>query len=304
MRCSSPRLRTLCRHGFNQKLASAALGIHPHTLAYRVAQIRKRHGIDLDDADTRLRVHLAVLIAAPDVLHRLLETRARSVLEWSPFHEGAAMPMPLEGLRCDRLDDLAAGARRERDAGRPRRRGDQAREQGRRRPGPWDRHDRGTKSDRPGFYFEANNRNKQSLTVDLKQPEAREIVYRLAAVSDVFVQNFRKGVADRLGLGAAELRGRNPRLIYANATGYGPEGPESGDPSFDQLGLARSGIMFAAGEPDMPPQPIGGGIADQMGAVLLAYGVLAAVIARERYGMGQVVDASHLGSMSFLQGSR
>jgi len=160
----------------------------------------------------------------------------------------------------------------------------------------------GQKSARLNFYFEANNRNKQSLALDLKRPEAREIVYRLAAVSDVFVQNFRKGVADRLGLGADELRARNPRLIYANATGYGPEGPESGDPSFDQLGLARSGIMFAAGEPDMPPQPIGGGIADQMGAILLAYGVLAAVISRERYGVGQVVDASHLGSMSFLQG--
>ncbi len=160
----------------------------------------------------------------------------------------------------------------------------------------------GQKSDRLNFYFEANNRNKQSIALDLKQPEAREIIYRLAAVSDVFVQNFRKGVADRLGLGADELRGRNPRLIYANATGYGPEGPESGDPSFDHLGLARSGIMFAAGEPDMPPQAIGGGVADQMGAILLAYGVLAAVISRERYGIGQVVDASHLGSMSFLQG--
>ncbi|MEM7411145.1 MAG: CoA transferase [Myxococcota bacterium] len=160
----------------------------------------------------------------------------------------------------------------------------------------------GTESDRPNFYFEANNRNKQSLTLDLKQPEAREIVYQLAEKSDVFVQNFRKGVADRLGLGADALRARNPQLIYANATGYGPEGPESGDPSFDQLGLARSGIMFAAGEPDMPPLPIGGGIADQMGAILLAYGVMAALIARERFGMGQVVDASHLGSMSFLQG--
>jgi len=160
----------------------------------------------------------------------------------------------------------------------------------------------GQGSKRLNFYFEANNRNKQSLALDLKKPEAREIVHRLAAVSDVFVQNFRKGVADRLGLGADALRARNPRLIYANATGYGPEGPESGDPSFDQLGLARSGIMFAAGEPDMPPQPIGGGIADQMGAILLAYGVLAAVISRERYGVGQVVDASHLGSMSFLQG--
>lgn len=156
--------------------------------------------------------------------------------------------------------------------------------------------------DRPNFYFEANNRNKRSLTLDLKQPEAREIVYELAAVSDVFVQNFRKGVAGRLGLDYATLRARNERLIYASATGYGPEGSESGDPSFDQLGLARSGIMLAAGEPDMPPLPIAGGIADQMGAIMLAYGVLAAVVARERYGVGQEVDASHLGSMAFLQG--
>ncbi len=155
---------------------------------------------------------------------------------------------------------------------------------------------------RPNFYFEANNRNKQSLTLDLKQPEAREIVGELAAVSDVFVQNFRKGVAARLGLDYATLRQRNPRLIYANATGYGPEGPDSGDPSFDQLGLARSGLMLAAGEPDMPPLPIAGGIADQMGAVMLAYGVMAALVARERFGIGQQVDASHLGSMSFLQG--
>ncbi len=159
----------------------------------------------------------------------------------------------------------------------------------------------GTES-RPNFYIEANNRNKQSLALDLKQPAGREVVFRLAAISDVFVQNFRKGVAERLGLGYDALRAHNPKLIYANATGYGPEGPESGEPSFDQLGLARSGIMFAAGEPDMPPLPIAGGIADQMGAILLAYGVLAAVIARERFGIGQVVDASHLGSMSFLQG--
>ena len=94
----------------------------------------------------------------------------------------------------------------------------------------------------------------------------------------------------------------NEKLIYASATGYGPEGPDSGEPSFDQLGLARSGIMFAAGEPDMDPQPIGGGIADQMGAVMVAYGVLAALIARERHGVGQKVDGSHLGSMAWLQG--
>jgi len=157
-------------------------------------------------------------------------------------------------------------------------------------------------SDRPNFYFEANNRNKKSLTLDLKKPEAREIVYKLAARSDVFVQNFRKGVAARLGLDYATLREHNPRIIYANATGYGPEGPESGDPSFDQLGLARSGIMQAVGEPDMPPLGVAGGVADQMGAIMLAYGVLAAVVARERFGVGQEVDASHLGSMLALQG--
>ena len=157
-------------------------------------------------------------------------------------------------------------------------------------------------TDRPNFYFEANNRNKRGLTVDLKKPEGREIIYRLVEKSDVFVQNFRKGVAGRLGIDYAALRRHNPKLIYATATGYGPEGPESGDPSFDQLGLARSGIMLAAGEPDMPPLAIAGGIADQMGAIMLAYGILAALLARERFGVGQEVDASHLGSMMALQG--
>jgi len=155
---------------------------------------------------------------------------------------------------------------------------------------------------RANFYFEGLNRGKKSIALDLKKPEAREVVYRLVAKSDVFVQNFRKGVADRLGLGYDALREHNEKLIYASATGYGPEGPDSGEPSFDQLGLARSGIMFAAGEPDMDPQPIGGGIADQMGAVMLAYGVLAALIARNTHGIGQKVDGSHLGSMAWLQG--
>ena len=157
-------------------------------------------------------------------------------------------------------------------------------------------------TDRPNFYFEANNRNKKSLTLDLSKPEAREIVHQLAAKSDVFVQNFRKGVAARLGVDYATLRRHNPKLIYASATGYGPEGPDSGEPSFDHLGLARSGIMLAAGEPEMPPLAIAGGIADQMGAIMLAYGVLAALLARERLGVGQEVDASHLGSMTMLQG--
>ncbi|MEE2674813.1 MAG: CoA transferase [Myxococcota bacterium] len=156
--------------------------------------------------------------------------------------------------------------------------------------------------ERPNFYFEANNRNKRSLTLDLKQPEAVEIVHKLVAGADVFVQNFRKGVAGRLGLDYESLSAHNDKLIYASATGYGPDGPDSSDPSFDQLGLARSGIMMAVGEPDMPPLAVAGGVADQMGAIMLAYGVLAALIARERSGVGQQVDASHLGSMMMLQG--
>ncbi len=156
--------------------------------------------------------------------------------------------------------------------------------------------------DRPNFYFEANNRNKRSMTVDLKKPAGVAIVQRLAERADVFVQNFRKGVAARLGLDAATLRAQNPRLVYASASGYGPEGPESGAPSFDYLGLARSGIMYSCGEPDDEPLAIAGGIADQMGAIMLAYGIVTALLARERTGRGQEVDASHLGSMAWLQG--
>lgn len=152
------------------------------------------------------------------------------------------------------------------------------------------------------YYFEANNRHKKSITLDLKKPEGREIVYNLITKSDVFVQNFRKGVAGRLGLDYQTLSTYNPKLIYASATGYGPEGPDSGEPSFDYMGLARSGIMNAVGEPDMNPLSITGGIADQMGAIMLAYGVITALFARERYGVGQEVDSSHLGSMTALQG--
>ncbi len=153
------------------------------------------------------------------------------------------------------------------------------------------------------YYFEANNRHKKSLTLDLKKPKAQEIVYRLVEKSDVFVQNFRKGVAARLGLDYQTLSRYNPMLIYASASGYGPKGPDSGEPSFDYMGLARSGIMTAVGDPDMEPLNITGGIADQMGAIILSYGIVVALLARERLGIGQEVDTSHLGSMATaLQG--
>lgn len=164
---------------------------------------------------------------------------------------------------------------------------------------------RGIPTDLPGgrnYYFESCNRHKKGIALDLKMPGAREVVYRLVANSDIFVQNFRPGVAERLGLDYATLSGHNPRLIYASASGWGSRGPESQEPAFDYLGLARSGIMFAAGEPDMPPLGLTGGISDQMGAIMLAHGVVLAVLSRERYGMGQEVHVSHLSSMMALQG--
>ena len=150
------------------------------------------------------------------------------------------------------------------------------------------------------------------LTVDAPAPEGLEVgrrrgigegcehalCVRVARVS----RRVREGVAERLGIGYDDLKAANPRLIYASATGYGKEGEESGEPSFDHLGLARSGIMNAVGEPDMPPMGIAGGVADQMGGIMLAYGVMSALLARERHGMGQEVNASHLGSMTYLQG--
>ncbi|MFC1820861.1 CaiB/BaiF CoA transferase family protein, partial [Thermodesulfobacteriota bacterium] len=91
------------------------------------------------------------------------------------------------------------------------------------------------------------------------------------------------------------------QLIYAAASGYGPKGPEAKEPTYDTIGLARSGIMTTIGEPDTPPLRMRGAIADQMGAIMTAYGILAALLARERLGVGQKVDASHLGSMIALQ---
>jgi crotonobetainyl-CoA:carnitine CoA-transferase CaiB-like acyl-CoA transferase len=153
----------------------------------------------------------------------------------------------------------------------------------------------------PNFFFECNNRHKRSITVDVRKPEGREIVCRLAEKSDVFVQNFRVGVAQRLGLDYAALSARNPRLIYASGSGYGPEGPDRGEPSFDYLAQARSGIMQTVGGPDTPPSYIVAGIADEAGAIMLAFGIVTALVARDRYGIGQEVDTSLLGSMTSLQ---
>jgi crotonobetainyl-CoA:carnitine CoA-transferase CaiB-like acyl-CoA transferase len=155
---------------------------------------------------------------------------------------------------------------------------------------------------RPNFYFEATNRGKRSIALDLKRPEGREIVCRLVEKADVFVQNFRPGAAERMGLDYQSLRKHNPKLIYASGSGFGRRGPDAQRPCMDYLGLARSGIMMAVGEPGSEPLAIQGAIADQMGACMLSYGIMTALLTRERFGFGQELDASLLSSMVWLQG--
>ncbi|MEE2927309.1 MAG: CoA transferase [Chloroflexota bacterium] len=164
----------------------------------------------------------------------------------------------------------------------------------------------GASSQLPGglnAYFESLNRQKRSIALDLKNPKGVEILHRLVAQSDVFVQNFRQGVAERLGMGYEDLIKHNPKLIYGAATGYGPIGPDSDQPAFALTGEARSGSLFWGGPDDGKPYNLGG-IADQMAGVMLSYGILGALVARGRKGVGQKVDVSHLGSLMWLGGNR
>ena len=151
------------------------------------------------------------------------------------------------------------------------------------------------------FYFENNNYNKRGITIDLKNDEAREVVRRLVEHSDVFVLNIRQQVAQKLGVDYETLRSYNPRLIYAQATGYGPEGEDTNRPTIDPMVAARSGIISSFTPAGMPPHYPNLAIVDQIGATILSYSILAALVARERHGMGQRVDTSLLGSALWLQ---
>ena len=152
------------------------------------------------------------------------------------------------------------------------------------------------------FFFETHNRNKKSIIIDLSKEKGKQIVYELVRKSDVFVQSLRPGVAKRMRLDYQTLSEHNPKLIYANISGLGPKGPEAETPVIDPIGQARCGIMMAVGEPDMPPLMTQGAISDQMGAIVGAYSVLAALLVRERTGVSQEVSTSILGSMIALQG--
>lgn len=158
-----------------------------------------------------------------------------------------------------------------------------------------------TKNAALSHYFTAMNRGKRSITLDLKQSQAIEVMHRMAKDYDVLLTNYRPGVLDRLGLGYEELRALNPRLIYVQGSSWGPRGPWVSRPSRDTLAQAASGIMSKTGTPSDPPLGAGAAIADQAGGMAVGTGVLAALYARERTGQGQRVDTSIYGTMIALQ---
>jgi crotonobetainyl-CoA:carnitine CoA-transferase CaiB-like acyl-CoA transferase len=143
-----------------------------------------------------------------------------------------------------------------------------------------------------GSMFLAANAGKRSLALDLGDDRGRDTVLRLADEADVFLQSLRPGAAERRGLGAAELRRRNPRLVYCSIGAFGARGPLSGQPGYDPLLQAASGIMSVTGESDRPPVRVGVSLIDLGTGVWAALGVLAALYERERTGVGRTLELS------------
>jgi len=136
------------------------------------------------------------------------------------------------------------------------------------------------------------NRNKRSLSLNLKSPRARDIFYRLVETADVMVENYRPGVTQRLGIDYETLSKLNPKLIYASISGFGQTGPWSQRPGFDLIAQAMAGVMSITGQPDGPPTKSGVPVSDIGCALFATYAILSAYIGREKTGRGQYVDAS------------
>jgi CoA:oxalate CoA-transferase len=151
-------------------------------------------------------------------------------------------------------------------------------------------------------YFLSLNRGKESIALDLKSDTDREVFLALVRRGDVFVENFRPGTLERLGLGYDRLRDLNPRLIYAAVSGFGHTGPWSHKPAYDIIVQAQGGLMSVTGHPGGPPTKAGTSIGDLTGGLLALAGIAAALYHRERTGAGLKVDVSMLdGQISILE---
>jgi crotonobetainyl-CoA:carnitine CoA-transferase CaiB-like acyl-CoA transferase len=149
-------------------------------------------------------------------------------------------------------------------------------------------------------YFLAVNRNKQSVTLNLKAPEGRAILQRLVRRSDVVLENFRTGTMERLGLGYTTLKKINPRLVYCAISGFGESGPEAARAGYDLIVQAESGLMDITGFEDGPPVKVGTSIADLVAGMSAAHGITLALLARTRTKKGQKVEISMLDAMAAL----
>ena len=146
-------------------------------------------------------------------------------------------------------------------------------------------------------HFQTYNRNKKSITLDTRLPEDLAVFDALLADADVFIQNFRPGVADKIGVAPARLQGLNPRLVYASISGFGNEGPDRDRPAFDTVAQAVSGFLRLLVNP-VHRRVVGPALADAMTGFYAAYGILAALYERERTGKGRLVETSMFESMA------
>ncbi|MDA2939220.1 CoA transferase [Acidobacteria bacterium AH-259-A15] len=169
--------------------------------------------------------------------------------------------------------------------------------------GAWERNwsGCGTYLNGESVFFLLANRNQRGFTANLKSEDGREAVLKLLDTADVLVENYRPGVMDRLGLGYEVLKKRSPRLIYVSCSGYGSTGPYRDAPGQDLLAQAVSGLASITGNADDPPVPAGTALVDQHAALLLALGVLAALLARAKTRKGQQVGVNLLNAALDLQ---
>jgi CoA:oxalate CoA-transferase len=148
--------------------------------------------------------------------------------------------------------------------------------------------------------FQLVNRNKRGIMLDLKLAEDLDLARQLASRADVVVENFRPGVAVRLGIGYPELAARNPGLIYASISGFGQNGPKSELPAFDLVAQAMSGMMAMTGDPDGPPMKLGDSLGDLSAGLFASWSILAALYDRTRTGKGRHLDIAMVDSLISL----
>ena len=149
-------------------------------------------------------------------------------------------------------------------------------------------------------YFLSVNRNKESVTLNLKHPDGRRVLDALIARADVLVENFRPGTLDRMGLGYADLAERRPDLVYCSISGFGQTGPRRREPGYDAVLQGEGGLMSITGSEDGPGYRLGVAIADIVSGMFSAYGVAVALLARHRTGYGQLVDVGMLDAVAAL----